>query len=304
MTEIYSYITDFSSSINTDQLTDEIEGNVSVTTGLTSISKSGDDINITFASTISAGEKTTLDSIVSGHSAQGPIKIGLKNNQNANYGSSIHLIAGHTSAVDLVLPNQNDTLIGNSTVDILTNKTIVDSSSNIAARTLVASDGDILIDISGATEPITNQVLRATSNTSATWQFDSSGAGALFSQPTHTSLSDANTTVTIAQLKTGILSGMPTTDKTLTLPTAALSVAGLTGVAVDDALEFTIINKANTESHFTVAMGTGGTLEGNDLIAPKENALATYKASGSGTFRMRFTNVTASSEAYTVYRIS
>ncbi|KKK85916.1 hypothetical protein LCGC14_2768470, partial [marine sediment metagenome] len=46
-------------------------------------------------------------------------------------------------------------------------------------------------------------------------------------------------------------------------------------------------------------MGTGGTLVGNGEINPKEHQTNTYKTSGSATFRMRFTNVTASSEAYT-----
>jgi len=121
----------------------------------------------------------------------------------------------------------------------------------------------------------------------------------------HTSLADADVTLTITQLKSEILIITPTVDRTLTLPTAALAVGGLPEIAVDDAIYVTIINKSSAanEAIVTVAIGAGGTLEGSDDVHPAANNAGTYFTPGSGMFVMRFTNVTASSEAYTVYRI-
>nr|QBK87335.1 MAG: uncharacterized protein LCMAC201_02450 [Marseillevirus LCMAC201] len=162
--------------------------------------------------------------------------------------------------------------------------------------------GDINLGTGARERDVSIGSTTTASSTSLRW-----GTGALRKyQPTHTSLSDAGATLTIAQLKTGILSITPTIDRTLTMPTAALSVTGLPGMAVDDSIEVIFINNSTpaNEANITIAMGTGGTLVGNDEINPKENQTNTYKTSGSATYRMRFTNVTAATEAYTLYRIS
>ena len=123
--------------------------------------------------------------------------------------------------------------------------------------------------------------------------------------PAATALGDgADKTLTIAQLLTGIMSSDPTADRTFTLPTAALAVAGVTGVAVGDCIDFVIINTgtAAADEVITVAAGSGGSLVGGAGILtsnPGDNEFS----SGSGMFRMRFTNVTSSSEAYVCYRI-
>jgi hypothetical protein len=51
-----------------------------------------------------------------------------------------------------------------------------------------------------------------------------------------------------------------------------------------------------------MAVGTGGTAVGNLLVAAG-NVTEDEENSGSAHFRIRFTNVTASSEAYDLFRL-
>lgn len=67
MTEVYSKSTDFGGQLNTSQLQDEINADAGITTTLSYIETVDDTVNVVFASTISAGEKTTLDGLVSTH---------------------------------------------------------------------------------------------------------------------------------------------------------------------------------------------------------------------------------------------
>ena len=62
-----------------------------------------------------------------------------------------------------------------SSTDTLTNKTITDSSNDVAANSLNSATTNI--DVSSATAPSAGQVLTATSSTAATWQTPSSGGG-------------------------------------------------------------------------------------------------------------------------------
>ena len=125
-------------------------------------------------------------------------------------------------------------------------------------------------------------------------------------QSAETALSNGNATLTIAQILGELFTIDPSTARTLTLPTAADAVAGVSGVQVDDCVDFRIINlgTAMNDPEIVIAMGTGGTMVGNEEVYPHINNTGTYNYSGTGVFRMRFTNVTASSEAYTVYRIA
>jgi len=66
MTESYSITTDFGGSVSISQLDQEIQDS-SIVTSLLGINRYGDTIDIVFSSTISTGEKTTLDGIVSAH---------------------------------------------------------------------------------------------------------------------------------------------------------------------------------------------------------------------------------------------
>ena len=110
-----------------------------------------------------------------------------------------------------------------------------------------------------------------------------------------------NQTITITELKTGILYDDPVGAGTWTLPTATLLVAGLPGYVVGDCLDFSVINDATTgaDEIITMAVGTGGTAAGNMLVAAP-NVTEDQENAGSGMFRIRIT----SSTAYTCYRLA
>ena len=112
-------------------------------------------------------------------------------------------------------------------------------------------------------------------------------------------------TVTIAEIRNEIIRMDPTADRAFTLPTAALAVAGTPGCKVGDSLDFVIINTgtANADEIITLSAGTGGTLVGSGAVCTA-NAVNDAMSTGSGLFRLYFDNVTASSEAITVYRIA
>ena len=135
--------------------------------------------------------------------------------------------------------------------------------------------------------------------------YDTTVPSVITKWPAHTDIAgDGNKTLTIAQLLTGILECDPAADRTWTLPTAALAVAGVTGVAVGDCIDFSVINTgtAGADEIITVAIGSGGTLLGSGTV-PVATDTHDANSVGSGTFRIRFTNVTSSSEAYVCYRI-
>lgn len=98
-------------------------------------------------------------------------------------------------------------------------------------------------------------------------------------------------TITAAQVLTGVLRGVPTGAAAYTLPTAALLVAAIPNAAVGMIFDMVISNKSAGANTITVSAGAGGTAEGTLTVA--QNA--------ARNFRFILTNVTASSEAYTVY---
>lgn len=104
---------------------------------------------------------------------------------------------------------------------------------------------------------------------------------------------DDTATATIIQLLKGIIDAVPTGAATFTLPTAALLVAGMPGAKVGDTFWFIITNNSAGANTITVAAGSGGTADGTLTVA--QNVVR--------MFVLTLTNVTASSEAYTVYGI-
>jgi hypothetical protein len=110
-------------------------------------------------------------------------------------------------------------------------------------------------------------------------------------------------TLTIANLLTGILHDDPEGNSNWTLPTAALAVAGVAGVAVGDCIDFVVINDATSaaDEKITLLMGTDGTAVG--LMVVDSQLVAGIRGHGSGAFRIRFTGVASGSEAYVCYRI-
>lgn len=106
MTETYSITNDFGEPPNHAQLHQEIVDS-SITTTLTGILIDGDDVNVIFVSTISAGEKTTLDGLVSSHTP------------DATFGQdnkgTLYIADGSGSIAVLEPGTNNDLLIVDST---------------------------------------------------------------------------------------------------------------------------------------------------------------------------------------------
>jgi len=151
------------------------------------------------------------------------------------------------------------------------------------------------------------KVITIGNSTGASRLFNRFGTGGLIKhQEADVTLSDADATLTIADILKSIFTITPTVDRTLTLPTAALAVTGISGVEIGDAIDFIIINNSTptNEAFIMIANGTGSSITGNTAIAPASNNVSTFYTSGSGTFRIRFTNITGGSEAYVAYRIA
>ena len=207
---------------------------------------------------------------------------------------------------DAVNQNMN---IGTSGSRVITiGNTSASSAVNIVSGSFGATFGN---DASGGEIQIAAsanaKTVKVGNDTSGSRLFHRWGTGGHITyQPTHTSLSNASATLSVAQLLTQILTMTPTIGRTLTLPTAAGMVSGISGIAVNDCIEFRIMNlqASASDPQITVAMGTGGTAIGRMIVDVAVNNAATYVYSGTGVFRLRMTNVTASSEAYTVYRIA
>lgn len=117
--------------------------------------------------------------------------------------------------------------------------------------------------------------------------------------PAPSGLSDAATTVTVAQLRTGILTMTPTAARTITLPTAANMAAVLTSVG--DTLDFSVINLGADTYALTIATPSTS-LVGAALV--KDSTTSTDATPGSGMFRVRMTNITSGTEAYSTYRLA
>lgn len=185
-------------------------------------------------------------------------------------------------------------------------------SAGTTALNLNSGTGGIAIgnDENGGEVQIANSSTAKTitmgNSTGASRLFARYGTGGIIKhQTTPVTLSDVNATLTVTNLLTQVLTGTPTVDRILTLPTAADVVSAITNCEVGDSFDFSIINKSSAanEADFILAMGTGGTMDGNDITSSCKNNAGTYESSGTGIFRLRIDNITASSEAYTIYRI-
>ena len=78
-----------------------------------------------------------------------------------------------------------------------------------------------------------------------------------------------------------------------TLPSAALLVAAIQGIAVGQCFVFTVRNDAGGAFTITMLAGAGVTISGTATIAQ----------SNLKECRVRFTNVTPGTEAYTIYSL-
>lgn len=167
---------------------------------------------------------------------------------------------------------------------------ITNASSNTAAINVNATDPSSGIYVqSGNSGIILNTAgflnLRAT-------------LGVTKMQITETLLPTTSTiTLLPTDLITGILYGTPTINTTIVLPNASDIVSYFPTISVYDSIEFSIINNSATNIvtsiSYTLIIGTGGTLIGNQTIGYAK----------SGLFRLKLTNTTSGSESYLIYRI-
>jgi CheY-specific phosphatase CheX len=100
---------------------------------------------------------------------------------------------------------------------------------------------------------------------------------------------DTTATLTVANLKTGIITSSTAAAVTMTLPTGTDTEAGFSGVYTNMTFEWTVINTGATNA-VTIAAGTGHTIVGS----------ATVAASNSGRFATRRT----AANTFVTYRLS
>jgi hypothetical protein len=121
------------------------------------------------------------------------------------------------------------------------------------------------------------------------------GGGAVAPLATVTTEATAGAvTFTAAQIVGGLILRDPNgASRADLVPTAANLLAAVPAAAVGQAIRFTIRNTADAAETITVTTNTGVTLSGTMTIAQ----------SNSKSFLAVFTNVTAASEAYTLYSL-
>ncbi len=102
-------------------------------------------------------------------------------------------------------------------------------------------------------------------------------------------------TITAAMIKAGILTRDPNgSARTDTLDSAANILAAFPGAKVGDVVYITIINNADAAETITIAVPASGSI-------PQIAGTRIIPQNTSRTLNIRFTNVTALSEAYVVY---
>jgi len=209
----------------------------------------------------------------------------------------------------------NNRVIQHSPLTPDTNNVItLPNTSSIAAAIGIATAGasfdvTILTSPSATTQlvPHAEGTLRGSGlvENSATFRFVLTGASSYdvvrlesSSNTTRTPVasSSASFTPTIAQLLSGLIShtaSVPGNTETITLPTAAAIVAGIPNAIVGSSFDFAV---AAIDGPKRVIVGSGGTLISghNDIVSH----------ASSGSYRVRLTNVTPSSETYDVFQFS
>lgn len=80
------------------------------------------------------------------------------------------MIGNNTDPITFDKQAPNGDFVGTTDIQVLTNKTLVSETNNIISRGLWSGNNTNTINVSNATDPTANQVLMATSPTTATWQ--------------------------------------------------------------------------------------------------------------------------------------
>lgn len=251
---------------------------------------------VNFATGVNSGGAITLDASFN----NGGINISAGNMGIAMNSVNGTVGIGNWSAATILLgtAGANSTTIGN-----ITGATSVTINSGTGGINIGGNSSPGEINI-GNTAVAKSFFIGNDTSGSRTFMRHSS-SGFYQSQPAHTTITDSDNAISLGALLSGILTGTPTADRTQTLPDAATIVSSISGLIVGDSFDFYFINNSTTDdAEWIINAGSGGTIIGNNTIAPKFNSIVTYKTSGTGCFRLRIDNITTSSEAYTVYRLS
>ena len=108
-------------------------------------------------------------------------------------------------------------------------------------------------------------------------------------QDIHKMIGDNNIVLSVSELNQLIYICNPTTNRSITLPSAE-DIVSTNNMITNESFEFSIINTSGTNTIQVITT----TIFGNDII----------NTNSSGLFKLRITDSTVSSEAYTIYRIS
>ena len=117
--------------------------------------------------------------------------------------------------------------------------------------------------------------------------------------PAPVSLADAAVTLTAAQVQAGIVVMTPTTGRNVTLPSAASLATVCT--AVGDSLDLFVVNLGADTVHLTI-VSPSTAITGSAVVRDSDPTAAS--ASGSAHFRVRMTNVSSGTEAYSTIRLA
>jgi hypothetical protein len=106
-----------------------------------------------------------------------------------------------------------------------------------------------------------------------------------------------NLTITAAMVLAGILERDPAAaNRSDVFPTAELLVAAIPNAFVGKTLDLLVVNTADAAETIAIAAGTGGTL--------KPGTPGAFGQNKSVLYRFLLTNVSAGTEAYTVYAVT
>lgn len=121
----------------------------------------------------------------------------------------------------------------------------------------------------------------------------STSAVTLTATPAAVTVASGSAILTTAQVLSGLITQTPAANSTLTLPTAAALTASFPSTQIGDTFELRIVNLAVATFTCTIAADASGSLVGNGVVS----------FASSGRFRVRFTNVSAGTQAYVVYAV-
>lgn len=94
----------------------------------------------------------------------------------------------------------------------------------------------------------------------------------------------ATATLTIAELRTGIITSTSASAVALTLPTGTLTDAGFTSLPLTAAFDWSVINLGSSSGAVTMTAGTAHTFVGNAVVAISTSAIFRTRKTAANTF--------------------